>query len=242
MAEKLTLQLRPRANAIHGKTVITGALHRNRPKLKRSLTADPSLGNVDEKRNTETIHVEVLQEKKSQVNLNMFSPRLRASTWEEEIKIVPHSAHSPSERINRNTHEPEAIGARTSQERNAQACSDVRAFQETESAAKFCNTRIKEIITKVLASHLDNLAEFCPRTCAEKCRLISQMIENGVKSLCSSQYKVMALVYIGAIRDQGIELASQCYWCPNSDHFTMATYKNDSLYASGIVFATVYYD
>lgn len=242
MAEKLTLHLRPRANAIHGKTVLSGTLHRNKPKLKRSLTTDATLVNVDDKSIIKTTQVEVLQEKQSQASLNMFSPRLRASTWDEEIKIVPNSAHIPSERVIHKTNDSEAVGSGASHEKNGQTHFDVRTSQETETAAKFCNTRIKEIISKVLASHLDNLVEFCPRTCAEKCRLISQMIEKSVKSLCSSQYKVMALVFIGAIRDQGIELASQCYWSPHSDHFTMATYKNDSLYASGIVFATIYDD
>ena len=61
-------------------------------------------------------------------------------------------------------------------------------------------------------------------------RKISKAIENDVKLLfmISARYKITALVYIGAIRDRGIELSSQCFWNPSTDSFSMAAFTNDS--------------
>ena len=84
--------------------------------------------------------------------------------------------------------------------------------------------------------------EYNHEICGVKCKTISQMIENGVKSLFSAQYKITVLVYIGAIRDRGIEMASQCLWNPSTDSFVMATYDNNSLFATAIVFATLFTD
>ena len=103
------------------------------------------------------------------------------------------------------------------------------------------NARIRELIHQVLLKHLDTW-DYNHDICGEKCRSISQAIENLVKSLYSARYKITALVYIGAIRDRGINLSSQCVWNPTTDSFAMATFANDSLFATGIVFATIFSD
>lgn len=99
--------------------------------------------------------------------------------------------------------------------------------------------KVKGIISEILKIHVGNM-EYNHRECGEKCRVISQIIEKRVKTLNNSQYKVTVLVFIGAIRDKGIELATQCIWSPAEDYFAMATYKNDTVFASGIVFATIF--
>ncbi|EDO33654.1 predicted protein, partial [Nematostella vectensis] len=99
--------------------------------------------------------------------------------------------------------------------------------------------KLKAIIAEMLNAHLQNV-EYNHRLCCEKGRLISQAIERSVKSLNCCQYKVTALVFIGAVRDKGIELASQCAWDPDTDYFAMATFTNETLFASGIVFPTVF--
>lgn len=103
------------------------------------------------------------------------------------------------------------------------------------------NSRIHELIHQILLNHLQNM-EYNHSVCSEKCRVISKAIESGVKSVFRTQHKVTALVYVGAIRDRGIEISSQCIWNPDTDGFSMATYSNDSLFATGIVFATLFTD
>lgn len=102
-------------------------------------------------------------------------------------------------------------------------------------------SRIHELIHQILLNHLQDM-EYNHSICSEKCRVISKAIESGVKSLSRMQHKVTALVFIGAIRDRGIEVSSQCIWNPDTDGFSMATYSNDSLFATGIVFATLLTD
>ena len=107
--------------------------------------------------------------------------------------------------------------------------------------SRLVNSRIRELTQQILLKHLSNM-EYDHDICGEKCRTISKAIEKGVKSLFRAQYKVTALVYIGAIRDRGIEISSRCMWNPDTDSFALATYANGSLLATGIVFATLFSD
>lgn len=153
---------------------------------------------------------------------NVLSFKLRASsTWKElDGKTTPSS------------NEAEII--------NKQGCESAQKARELDG--KDLSLKVRQLIQQILASHLDNM-EYNHETCGAKCRTISQMIENGVKSLYSvRQHKISALVYIGAIRDRGIEISSQCVWNPTTDSFAMATFDNDSLFATGIVFATLFND
>lgn len=120
--------------------------------------------------------------------------------------------------------------------------SDDNHVSKTKSQSKssflMC-TKVKEIIRETLKAQLTNM-EYSHRECGEKGRIISQLIEKSVKSFSGAMYKVTALVYIGAMRDQGIELACQCSWSPGIDLFAMETYRTQTLFASAIVFATIY--
>ncbi|XP_031562867.1 tctex1 domain-containing protein 1-A-like [Actinia tenebrosa] len=99
--------------------------------------------------------------------------------------------------------------------------------------------RVKNIISETLKAHVGNM-EYDHQECGEKSRVMSQIIEKRVKTLSNAQYKVTVMVFIGAIRDKGIELATQCVWSPAEDYFAMATHKNETVFASAIVFATIF--
>lgn len=154
--------------------------------------------------------------------VKVLSFKLRASSWKER-----DGRGSPS------STEAEIV--------NKQDGVNIEAQKGCELDCKDMSSKIRDLIQQVLSSHLDNM-EYNHEICGAKCKTISQMIENGVKSLFSVQYKVTALVYIGAIRDRGIEMASQCLWNPSTDSFVMTTFDNNSLFATGIVFATLFND
>ncbi|XP_020906217.1 uncharacterized protein LOC110244355 [Exaiptasia diaphana] len=99
--------------------------------------------------------------------------------------------------------------------------------------------KVKEIIKEILNAQLMDI-EYNHRECGEKGRVISQLIEKRVKALCSASYKVMVLVYIGATLDRGIDLACQCSWSPQVDVFAMESFTTENLFASVVVFATLY--
>lgn len=154
--------------------------------------------------------------------VKVLSFKLRASSWKER-----DGRGSPS------STEAEIV--------NKQDGVNIEAQRGCELDCKDMSSKIRDLIQQVLSSHLDNM-EYNHEICGAKCKTISQMIENGVKSLFSAQYKITALVYIGAIRDRGIEMASQCLWNPSTDSFVMTTFDNNSLFATGIVFATLFND
>lgn len=154
--------------------------------------------------------------------VKVLSFKLRASSWKER-----DGRGSPS------STEAEIV--------NKQDGVNIEAQKGCELDCKDMSSKIRDLIQQVLSSHLDNM-EYNHEICGAKCKTISQMIENGVKSLFSVQYKITALVYIGAIRDRGIEMASQCLWNPSTDSFVMTTFDNNSLFATGIVFATLFND
>ena len=109
---------------------------------------------------------------------------------------------------------------------------------DSNSSSRVLTSSVREIVYKILSSSLENM-DYNHIVCGDKCRSISQMIEDSVKRLYEVQYKITALVFVGAIRDEGFDISSQCVWNPSTDSFAMATYKNASLFACGIVFATI---
>ena len=95
------------------------------------------------------------------------------------------------------------------------------------------------LIKHVLDSHLRN-ENYDSKTASAKCGKLSKVLEKAVKSRLNAEtrnYKISALVYLGEIRDSGIKMATQCAWEPNHDHFAMATYESEQLFASAMVFA-----
>lgn len=154
---------------------------------------------------------------------NVFSFKLRASSWKDcdEDRGTPSSSEAEIVNKHNGVH--------------------MEAQKGIELDCKDFSLKIRDLIQQILSSHLDSM-EYNHEVCGAKCKTISQMIENGVKSLYSVQYKITVLVYIGAIRDRGIESASQCVWNPSTDSFVMATFDNESLFAIGIVFATLFND
>lgn len=163
-----------------------------------------------------------LQRKALSASENVLSIKLQASSFKEyDREITTSSNHA------------ENVGK---QPRSG------KEYQKTNSLdRKDLNSKIQEIIRQSLSAHLESM-EYNHEICGSKCRTISQSIEKGVKSLYNTQYKITALVYIGAIRDRGIEISSQCVWNPKTDNFAMATLDTNSLFATGIVFATLFND
>ena len=94
---------------------------------------------------------------------------------------------------------------------------------------------IKQIITEELTRALDK-CEYESEKCVEQCTAISQAVENRVKGVKSEDTKVVVVAYIGEVRDQGIEITSQCLWNPETDSFATSSYRNKSLFALCTVF------
>lgn len=97
----------------------------------------------------------------------------------------------------------------------------------------------QEIIRRVIVEELDRLlseVDYQGERCVAQCTEISQAVESRVKSITPEQTKVLSVVYIGEIRDQGIEITSQCLWDPDTDNFVSASFRSDTLFAVCTVF------
>lgn len=166
------------------------------------------------------------------------TPPLKAETCRSAAKVPSFKLRASSRKESDSRGSPSSTEAETV---NKQDGVSFEAQKGGELDCKEFSSKIRDLVQQVLSSHLDNM-EYNHEICGAKCKTISQMIENGVKSLFSAQYKITVLIYIGAIRDRGIEMASQSLWNPNTDSFVMATFDNNSLFATGIVFATLFND
>lgn len=205
-----------------------------RPRLRRVHTAkseDELLEDVDGATLSRMDEFTVIKtDEVSSGSAIVLSSTLRASTGREHNDRTSSSSPSSSN------------GAETV-DKQFGVSNDIQNHQmiHKDCNSRLVNSRIRDLTQQILLKYLSNM-EYNHDICGEKCRTISKAIEKGVKSLFRDQHKVTALVYIGAIRDRGIEISSRCMWNPDTDSFALATYANDSLLATGIVFATLFSD
>ena len=63
-----------------------------------------------------------------------------------------------------------------------------------------------------------------------------QVLKARVKDLMLSRYKIVSIVHIGQLKDQGLRMGSRCLWDQSFDTFTTYEYRNKSLFAVGTVY------
>ena len=103
-------------------------------------------------------------------------------------------------------------------------------------AHKFESYKVKKIIEDVLEEQLKT--EIYDRNASKQlCMTLAEMIKTKVKELKVPRYRIICVVSIGQLRDQGFRMGSQCIWDPKHDTFASSSYKNNSLFAIGTVFA-----
>lgn len=98
------------------------------------------------------------------------------------------------------------------------------------------NITIQEILRNELREQLET-REFCVEMCQDWCREICQAVKQKVQDLRSDTYKVVCVMYIGALRGHGVHASVQSLWSPRQDNFTAVIYKNSSLFAVASVLA-----
>lgn len=104
--------------------------------------------------------------------------------------------------------------------------------------------RLQEMLEQVLKSHLVTMDDYSPTSCDRAsrsiCKITTRLLGGGrrQKRPCEGKRKVACLVYIGAIRDSGIQVAAQAMWCPDEDNLAAASFRNKSVYGFAVVIAT----
>ncbi len=106
---------------------------------------------------------------------------------------------------------------------------------EPDDDGKFIPSKVEYIIKFILEAHLRKV-KYEPAFCGKLAHDLCAMIKNKTKELNFPRYKLVAHVIIGQDTDQSVQIASQCLWDANVDAYAAATYRNESLYAVGMVF------
>lgn len=94
---------------------------------------------------------------------------------------------------------------------------------------------VQGIIRDVMNSHLKD-EKYNQQSCRQHTKTLAEMIKMRVKELRIPRYKIVCLLHIGQINGQDVRVASQCLWNPEFDSFAEYSFKNRSLFATGLVY------
>lgn len=121
-------------------------------------------------------------------------------------------------------------------EKNSDASRNKNSKRRTQ-ANKVQDNEFCSIIQEILTSYLEQFESYDHNLCNRLGGMLSDLIRTKIYETCGDNWKIIANVYIGAVRDQGIAVASQCAWIPECDKFATASFENEVLFAFGVVFA-----
>ena len=99
---------------------------------------------------------------------------------------------------------------------------------------------IQGIIDTVLESQLKT-ETYEPKASKQTALTLAQIIKDRVKDLGYERYKLICMVSIGQLNEQGFQMGSRCCWDAKWDTFASSSFKNKSLFAIAIVWG-VYYE
>ena len=98
------------------------------------------------------------------------------------------------------------------------------------------NFAIQDIIQETLKLQFDSVTEYnrdeCDRLGKNVCQLVKRRVE-AMKEASRQRCKIVSVVYVGAVRDYGIDVASQALLEADKDNFTVASYRNGKVFAVG---------
>lgn len=105
---------------------------------------------------------------------------------------------------------------------------------------KFPEGDVRLILEEILT---DRLAEtkYDAEHCRQLSKSISDTVKNRVKELKIERYKIICLVHIGQMGNQGMRIGSRCLWDTNFDTYSSFVFKNGSLFAAATVYG-VYFE
>ena len=105
-----------------------------------------------------------------------------------------------------------------------------------EPDRKFSPSAAETIIKEVLEQYLKD-EKYDPKACRQLSLTLSQIIKDRVKELNYDRYKIMCLVIIGQLAEQGMAVASRFCWDAERDTLASASFKNKSLFGIATVYA-----
>ena len=120
----------------------------------------------------------------------------------------------------------------------AQRCVYANTYR-TEPSKRLFPGKVSDIISGVLEEALSDV-EYEPVRCAQYSSELSERIKDAVKQLDIPRYKLVCYVCIGEITGQGVRVGSRCVWNAEFDNYAASSFKNETLFAVGVVFASYF--
>ena len=94
---------------------------------------------------------------------------------------------------------------------------------------------VKDVVESVLEMRLSD-RDYDPHVCKKMVPSITDEIREKVKLLGYDRYKLVIVVNVGSLNDQGLRIASRCTWDDKTDNFASCSYSNKTLFAVAMVF------
>lgn len=94
---------------------------------------------------------------------------------------------------------------------------------------------VTDIIDHVLEERLKGLS-YDPDKCRFLLPSIADEIKEQVKQLGFDRFKLVCLVTIGELHNQGVRVASRCLWNTETDRMATSSFCKNDLFASAVVF------
>ncbi len=116
---------------------------------------------------------------------------------------------------------------------NEEDCSPTTAPSVKE---KLC-----QVITDELSEHLENEKDLkSSQEFVKKSGMIAKIISTRARQLIGCNTKIVCSVFIGEVRGDGIEVASQCLFDPTQDAFASGNFTSPHIFAVGTLFVISY--
>jgi len=106
---------------------------------------------------------------------------------------------------------------------------------QLEPEIKFSAKAVEDIINEVLPAQLED-EEYDMQSSRQMSKTLSTIINNRVKALNYARYKIVTVVTIGQVAEQGVHVVSRCLFDQEKDTFSSGSYKNSSLFATATVY------
>merc|ERR1711860_56333 len=104
-----------------------------------------------------------------------------------------------------------------------------------EPDVKYQSDKMREIIKDILENDLADKT-YKPEVCVSQSKLLAEKIKQAVKAQDFERYKLVVIVAIGEKEaSPSVSFTSRCIWNISADNYSEYVYRNNSLYAVGMV-------
>lgn len=128
-----------------------------------------------------------------------------------------------------------ALGARKSSSIATVPPPEMEPTYRMEPKNKFDTHAVKDIIDTILQSRLSGM-KYSARLTPKIGKSLSDEIKDRVKMLNMDRYKIVCVLTIGQMGNQGLMLSSRCTWNEKFDCYATSSFKNQDIFCSATVY------